>query len=349
MKKTAKKNAKLSDVARVAKVSTATVSRALMLPHKVRPRTLERVQEAVRSLGYVAHGAARALASRRTHTIGAVVPTLDNAIFANTTHALQKTFDAAGYTLLLACHEFDAAVEVRLTRALVERGIDGLVLLGTSHDPQLYALIAQRQLPYVLTWALDSSGKHPCVGFNNRAAALQLTNHLLELGHREFAMISGVTANNERARDRLQGVRDALAARGIKLAPERVIEKPYSLASGREGLRALMADERPPTAVLCGNDVLAIGAIAECNTLGIAVPQQVSITGFDDMEIASLLSPGLTTVHFPTLELGQLAAAHLLAQLAGGSDVRQHELPVELKVRGTTAAPARAQLRRAQR
>ena len=91
-----------------------------MLPHKVRPRTLERVQEAVRSLSYVAHGAARALASRRTHTIGAVVPTLDNAIFANTTHALQKTFDAAGYTLLLAFLEFDAAVEVRLTRALVE-------------------------------------------------------------------------------------------------------------------------------------------------------------------------------------------------------------------------------------
>ena len=242
---TAKKNAKLSDVARAAKVSTATVSRALMLPHKVRPRTLERVQEAVRSLGYVAHGAARALASRRTHTIGAVVPTLDNAIFANTTHALQKTFDAAGYTLLLACHEFDAAVEVRLTRALVERGIDGLVLLGTSHDPQLYALIAQRHLPYVLTWALDASGQHPCVGFNNRAAALQLTNHLLALGHREFAMISGVTANNERARDRLQGVRDALAARGIKLAPERVIEKPYSLASGREGLRALMGNARP--------------------------------------------------------------------------------------------------------
>jgi LacI family transcriptional regulator len=100
---------------------------------------------------------------------------------------------------------------------------------------------------------------------------------------------------------------------------------------------------------MCGNDVLAIGAIAECNTLGIEVPQQVSITGFDDMEIASLLSPGLTTVHFPTLELGQLAAAHLLSQLADGRDALQHELPVELKVRGTTTAPARTRLRRAQR
>ena len=347
--KTPRKQAKLSDVARLAKVSTATVSRALMLPHKVRPSTLERVQEAVRRLGYVAHGAARALASRRTHTIGAVVPTLDNAIFANTTHSLQKTFDAAGYTLLLACHEFDAAVEVRLTRALIERGIDGLVLLGTSHEPQIYELIAQRQIPYVLTWALDTSGTRPCVGFNNRAAALQLTNHLLELGHREFAMISGVTINNERARDRLEGVRDALAARGIRLGNERVIEKPYSLASGREGLRALMASPNPPTAVMCGNDVLAIGAIAECNTLGIAVPHEVSVTGFDDMEIASLLSPGLTTVHFPTLDLGCLAAAQLLRQLAGDSAIEQHELPVQLKVRGTTAAPGRARLRRVQR
>jgi LacI family transcriptional regulator len=347
--KPARKNAKLSDVARLARVSTATVSRALMLPHKVKQHTLARVQEAVRSLGYVAHGAARALASRRTHTIGAIIPTLDNAIFANTTHALQKTFDAAGYTLLLACHEFDAAVEVRLTRALIERGIDGLVLLGTSHDPQLYELIAQRRIPYVLTWALDAGGDRPCVGFNNRAAALQLTNHLLDLGHREFAMISGVTANNERARDRLQGVRDALAARGLKLAPGRLIERPYSLASGREGLRMLMESARAPTAVMCGNDVLAIGAIAECNTLGIPVPQQVSITGFDDMEIASLLSPGLTTVHFPTLELGQLAAANLLSQLEGARDARQHELPVKLQVRGTTAPPARAQLRRVQR
>ena len=335
-----RKNAKLSDVARAAGVSTATVSRALTLPHKVKPPTLMRVEEAVRRLGYVAHGAARALASRRTHTIGAVIPTLDNAIFANTTHALQKTFDEAGYTLLLACHEFDAAVEVRVTRALIERGIDGLVLLGTSHDPRLYAMLGQRHIPYVLTWALDASGEHPCVGFNNRAAALQLTNHLLELGHREFAMISGITVNNERARDRLHGVRDALEAHGIRLAPERVIEKPYSLASGRDGLRTLLSAPVAPTAVMCGNDVLAIGAIAECNTLGLNVPQQISITGFDDMEIASLLSPGLTTVHFPTTELGQLAASHMLSRLSGQAVDWQRELPVELKVRGTTARPA---------
>ena len=315
------------------------MSRALTLPHKVKPLTLSRVQQAAQTLGYVAHGAARALASRRTHTIGAVIPTLDNAIFANTTHALQRTLDEAGYTLLLASHEFDPEVEARVTRALIERGIDALVLLGTTHHPSVFRMIEAHRMPYVLTWALDPAGRHPCVGFDNRAAATRLANYLLDIGHREFAMISGITANNERARERLEGVRGALAARGARLPAGRVVEKAFTLNAGREGLREVIRGTRAPSAVICGNDVLAIGAIAECNARGLAVPQQVSITGFDDMEIASLISPGLTTVHFPTAELGVYAANHLLMRLAGKSVEFRCELPVELVVRGTTAPP----------
>ena len=310
-----RKAARLADVARMAKVSTATVSRALTLPHKVKARTLQRVQQAARTLGYVAHGAARALASRRTHTIGAVVPTLDNAIFANTIHALQRTLDAAGYVLLLASHEFNAQTEVRVTRALMERGIDGLVLLGTTHHSDIYRMIEANGVPYVLTWAFDGRGSHPCVGFDNRAAAVRITDHLLDLGHRRFAVISGITAQNERAQERLAGVRLALAARGVGLAEELVIEKPYTHAGGREGLRAVMAGRKPPTAVICGNDVLAIGAIAECHAQGLSVPGDVSVTGFDDMEIAALMNPALTTVRFPTADLGVYAANHLLARL----------------------------------
>jgi len=133
--------AKLSDVAELAQVSTATVSRALTCPGKVKPATAARIRQAVQALGYVAHGAARALASKRTHTIGAVIPTLDNAIFANTAHALQKTLDEAGYTLLIASHEFDAEVEARVTQALVERGVDGLVLLGATHHPSVLRML----------------------------------------------------------------------------------------------------------------------------------------------------------------------------------------------------------------
>lgn len=305
----------------------------------MKPATAARVQVAVQSLGYVAHGAARALASRRTHTIGAVIPTLDNAIFANTVHALQKTLDDAGYTLLLASHEFDTEVEARVTRALVERGVDGLVLLGATHHPSVLPMLDAQQIPYVLTWALDSSGSHPCVGFDNRAAAVRIAQHLLDLGHREFAMISGVTAGNERAAERLEGIRQALAARGIGLAPGRVVEKPYTLSAGREGLRELLRGGTRPTAVMCGNDVLAIGALAECHDAGLDVPREISVTGFDDLAVAAVVTPALTTVHFPTAELGSYAAQHLLARLAGRAFEMRTELPVELVVRGSTAPP----------
>jgi len=335
------KTAKLEDVARLARVSTATVSRALTCPDKVKPATATRIQQAVQALGYVAHGAARALASKRTHTIGAVIPTLDNAIFAHTAHALQRTLDEAGYTLLLASHEFDADVETRVTRALIERGVDGLVLLGATHPPDVLRMLDTQQVPYVFTWALDASGRHPCVGFDNRAAAIRIAGHLLELGQREFAMISGITAGNERAGERLEGVRQALSALGITLAPGRVVEKPYTLSAGREGLREVLRGSPRPTAVICGNDVLAIGALAECQAQGIAVPREISVTGFEDLEMAAVVAPPLTTIHFPTADLGTYAARHLLARLAGQPFSARTELPVELVVRGSTAAPLR--------
>ncbi|MFZ5556303.1 MAG: LacI family DNA-binding transcriptional regulator [Pseudomonadota bacterium] len=334
-----KKSAKLSDVARLAGVSTATVSRALSLPQKVRPETLEKIQRVIKKLGYVPHGAARALALRRTFTIGAVVPTLDNAIFAETTHALQKTLDEAGYTLLLACHEFNPDVETRVARTLIERGVDGVVLFGTDHQKPLWQLIETLQLPYVLSWAFDKTGARPCVGFDSRAAGRRVAEYLIDLGHRRFAMISGLTATNERHRARVQGVKDALAARGIPLEPACVVEKQFSPNAGREAMHELLKMKVPPTAVICGNDVLAIGAIAECHAAGLEVPGDLSITGFDDMAIASMISPGLTTVRFPAYELGKLAAENLLLHLNAAGAPAQRELPVELIVRESTAPP----------
>ena len=175
---------------------------------------------------------------------------------------------------------------------------------------------------------------------DNRTAAAQLAGYLLGIGHREFAMIAGITAHNERARERVEGVHQALAAKGMRLPAHRLVEKPFTPGAGREGLREVTRAAPRPTAVICGNDILALGASAECQALGIAVPQHISITGFDDMEIASLVTPGLTTVRFPTAELGVYAAQHLLHKLAGKAVALRRELPVELIVRGTTAAPA---------
>lgn len=328
--------AKLDDVARIAGVSLATASRALSAPHLLKPATLNRVLEAARLLGYMPHGAARALASRRTHTVGAVIPTLDNAIFASSTQAMQRELGEHGYQLLLGSHEYDPDREVQVTRALLERGVDGLVLVGTDHSPELYQLLVGFRSPYVLTWSLDESGHHHCVGFNNREVGARVARYLYNLGHREFAVISGFSAHNDRARDRITGVREALTARGIELGPARVVETSFAIQSGREALSAALQSAPPPSAVICGNDILAHGAMIEAHALGIEMPRALSITGVDDMELSAHMSPGLTTVRIPTVEIGRRAAQHILARLNGEIAEKCSELPVELIVRGST-------------
>jgi LacI family transcriptional regulator len=333
--------AKLIDVARLAGVCNATVSRALSREPAVSAATRQRVEDAARQLGYVPHGAASALRARRSRTIGAVLPTLDHQLFARAAHALQKALDAGGYLLLLACHEFDLTNEIKVTRSLIERGVDGVVLVGAEHDAALFGLLADFSIPYLLTLSLDRSGRHPCVGFDNRVAAMRIANYLADIGHRDFAVISGVTAGNDRARERLAGVRDALAARGIDLPLPQIREVPYTLADGRAAMRDLLASSARPTAVICGNDVLAMGAVLECHAQAITVPDAMSVTGFDDMEAASILVPPLTTVRVPMDEIGRAAGRQIIAHIDGDSAAQVTELAVDLIVRGSTAPPCR--------
>lgn len=334
-----KKPANLYDVARLAEVSIATVSRAISGTGPVSATARSRIEDAIEKLGYVGHGAARALASRRTYTIGAVIPGLDHAIFASTANALQKFLDSHGYMLIVACNEYDPDAELRLTKNLLARGIDGLVLVGTEHHPELFALVNSFGLPYILTWAYDESGRLPCVGFNHRKATAEATQHLIDLGHGEFAVISAITKNNERVRQRLAGVTETLEQNGLTLPAERLVEAPFSYASGRAALERFVATGAPPTAVVCLNDVFAIGAISGCASLKLQVPQDISITGCEDLEIASMVLPPLTTVRFPTVEMGREAGSYLVAKLAGQEPPLQQVFSTQLIVRATTCAP----------
>ncbi len=333
-------NVTVRDVAKLARVSVASVSRALSRPDVVRPETRERIQRAIVKLDYVSDGVARALSTRRTHTVGAVIPTLNNAIYAVSTHSLQKTLEQAGYTLLLACHEFDLAAEARMLRAFAGRGVDALVLVGALHNAETRRLLPSLGLPYVYTWAVDRTRKHASVGFDNRAAGRMIAEYLLQLGHKRIGMVSGVLAGNDRARDRMLGVRTALQRAGLTLPPERIVEAGYSLEKGRQALAELLRKQRV-SAVVCGNDVLAIGAIQEAQRLGLSVPDELSVTGFDDMEFATVVTPALTTVRFPIAEIGVEAARHLIERLDGKAGPRCIELPLELAVRKSAAAPKR--------
>jgi LacI family transcriptional regulator len=339
MNLTGTKPASINDVARLARVSTATVSRALSSPERVRPQTLERVQQAINQLGYVSHGVARALASRRTYTVGGIFPSLDT-VFADTTEALQRELDRAGYMLVLACNDYDPSAELRLARNFIERGVDGMVLVGTTHEPDLMSLLRRFSVPYVLTWARDSAGKHPCVGFDNAQATALATQYLLDRGHERFGVISGIVANNDRAQARLRGIQETLIRSGITLDPSMVVEAPFSFSAGRSAFRLLFERSPSITAVVCSNDILAAGALSACRAIGLSVPGEMSVAGSGDFAIGEMVSPSLTTVRWPTVELGMRAAEQVVAQLNGASPVQDDiQLPVKLVVRDSTSGP----------
>lgn len=329
----------LADIAKAASVSTATVSRYLNNPGSVRPERAERVREAIAELGYVPHGAARALASQRSMTIGAVIPTLDNAIFARGIEAFQRRLYESGYTLLLACFNFDLDEEIRQIDALMERRIDGMLLIGFDHHPDVFKKLDALSVPYVCSWAFGTDQSPPCVGFDNRDAMHRLTTYLMEVGHKRFGMLAGETPFNDRARERVAGVVDILATKGLKIDADNYIECAYTIRDGRLGMRALMEQTSRPTIVMCGNDVIAYGALLECQAIGIQVPGDVSITGFDDLPLASNLQPTLTTVRVPAKSMGQRASDHLISRISGKSVILQEKLDVELIIRETTAPP----------
>lgn len=330
----------IRDVARAANVSIATVSRVLNRPERVDAQMRARVETAVTRLGYVVDGAARALASRRSRTIGAIVPTLDNAIFAAGINALQLRLDEHGYVLLVASSEYDETRERRELQALVERGIDAVMLVGTDHSDAVRAILDAAEIPAVVAWAIDHAAPWPCVGFDNARAMARIVEHLVVLGHRRIAMIAGITSGNDRAAERVRGAREALAQHGLSLV--HLFESAYRFGDGRAAMRSLMGLPERPTAVVCGNDVLAMAALFEAQALGLAVPREVSITGFDDLELASHLSPALTTAHVPAVEMGRRVADYLVAALAGQVMPRINELEVRVVLRETTAPPLAA-------
>ena len=333
----------IEDVARAAGVSTATVSRALNKPESVREALRSRVMQAITALGYVPHAGARALKLQRSGTVGAVFPTIDNAIFAKAIDALQQRLADASLQLLIATSGYDPETESRQALNLVTRGADALVLVGAGQSPELLHRLRQRELPTVHTMVYPPPPGLVCVGFDNARAMGQAVRYLLDLGHRRIAMLAGVSANNDRAAARIEGVRAALKKARLPLRPQHLVERPYGLAEARDGLRVLMATEPAPTAIVCGNDVLALGALLEAQKLGIHVPQALSIIGFDDLEMARHVSPALTTLHVPTQQLWHAVADRVIAALEQAPVPAATEVEVELVVRESTGpAPAGA-------
>jgi DNA-binding LacI/PurR family transcriptional regulator len=325
-----------TDVARRAGVSQATVS--LVLSHNPRARVAEatraRVVRIAEELGYRPNVVAQSLVSRRSFALGLLVPDLSNPFYASVASGAERVAAEEGYALMLAeTVEVPAARHLEAWRA---RQIDGVILdaLGAR---ALRDVPGMAQMNVVMVD--EPSANFPGVASDALSAGRQMAEHLLGLGHRRVAIL-GPATDVHGVRQRERGVVQALREAGIVLASNRLLRVPPTAAGGEAGMRTLLASAERPTAVACLNDLIAVGALKAAARAGVAVPRELSIIGCDDLELARLVTPELTTIAVPARELGARAARLLVRRLAGqGTPASTRLLPVRLVVRGTTAAP----------
>jgi LacI family repressor for deo operon, udp, cdd, tsx, nupC, and nupG len=338
----------MEDIAELAGVSVATVSRALSGSSAVTTQTREKVEHAAARAGYVVNHAARGLRLQRSHQLLVILPTIANAFFADVVLGVEDEAQAAGYSVLVGSTEGSVQREEALARHLLTGAVDGLLVL-TGRRAQPWATMADAGHRVVAISEDIPRASTALVSIDNRAAARDAVRHLITLGHRRIGFLSG-PARNILTVQRFRGYAAALSEAGIPQDADLVTDGQYSFADGAAGFRRLCAGRQRPTAVFCCNDELAIGAMRAARLAGLAVPEDVSVIGFDDIAMAEVVDPPLTTIRQPRRSLGREAARVLLEGLDGTSPPRKRHLPYELIIRESTRpvppplpkAPARA-------
>lgn len=328
-------SATILDVAGRARVSPATASRVLSgSAHAVKTETRRRVLASARALGYLPNMLARSLLKRETSAVGVLVPDVSNPYYAVILRGIEDAARLTGHAVILGNTDRRRDTQEAYLRTLLERRVDGLIVTGGTFGTRDLALI-RAMLPVVVV------GRHEVplssVRVDNVAAAAAATRHLIELGHRRIACLAGPAASLT-AVDRLKGFRRALRGAGLDPGRDGTVEVEFSPEGGRLGAVRLCSSAHPPTAVVALSDQLAFGALRGLSELGLRVPDDVSVVGFDDSPIAAFTVPALTSVAIPMHEIGR-RAMELLLRLAAGEPGTSVVLATELRVRESTAPP----------
>jgi LacI family transcriptional regulator len=321
----------IRDVAAAARVSVATVSRALSSPHLVNQVTRERVLAVATELGYRPSPAARSLITGRTANIGIVVPDLGNPFFTGVLKSVQRRARDAGYAVLVADSDEDPSAEEELIRMMAKQ-VDGVVLCSPGIKDSLITALAENQPLTLLNRRVRGIG---AALMDSAGGMRQVVGHLADLGHRRCAYLNG-PRNSWSNRERRRGLRIAARQRNVEIVELGPFPPRYDGGVAAADL-AVAADV---TAIVAYNDVMALGVLARLRDLGIDVPGRLSVTGFDDLVFAAVCAPPLTTVAMPVQEAGRSAVDLLLGQLDHkDTATTQLDLPTHLIVRATTAAP----------
>ncbi|HKX77068.1 MAG TPA: LacI family DNA-binding transcriptional regulator [Novosphingobium sp.] len=309
----------IRDIARLAGVSVATVSRALAKPEVVRPATIKKVKQAITQLGYSPNLVASSLRRQRSDTIIVVVPDIHNPFYSGVVQGIENIAHDNGYKILLGETQNNQERLDHYTAMLTSKGADGLILLGSRLPTIVQDSLAEDReppIPLVLACERFDGLSSPSVEIDNVAASRLATEHLIELGHRRIATISG-PKDNPLSGDRLQGYRAALKAAHIRFDRNLVVEGDFSIRSGYAAMTRLMAQDVRPTALFCANDEMAIGAQKAAREAGLKLPADLAMAGFDDIRFAEYAEPPLTTIAQPTVEIGEVAMRLMMGVLNG--------------------------------
>ncbi len=327
------------DVAKLANVSTATVSRVINSPDNVRPKTRERVYRAMKTCRYKYNALARGFVTKRSHTIGLIIPTITNPVFSESTRGVQDVANANGYQVILGNSDYQSEKEAALIEVFRERQVDGLIITTTNLKGDILKNLLDDEFPFLLLYSTVRKGPMPSVGVDNFLGGYLATDHLIQLKHRRIGMLAGEFRFSDRSFHRWHGYKKCLKDNQIAYDPELLLHARYTPVSGCKGLKRFINAKNPPTAVFCSNDLLAFGAIEGARQMGLDIPQDISIIGFDDMQIASFISPSLTTIRQPTYEMGKQGAEALIDIIEGKSGKPVHKLlDISLIPRESTGA-----------
>jgi LacI family repressor for deo operon, udp, cdd, tsx, nupC, and nupG len=333
------KPATIRDVAKALGMSVATVSRTLAQPEKVRANTRRKVLKAVETLGYRPNHMAQNLARQETRLIFVVVPTF-STFFLEIMDGAEKAAEEEGYSVLLANTRGDLDRVQALFDKVTARRADGILLLTGFAPPSLKPANAVWP-PTVVAAEPIGDPRATSVTVDHAAAARTAVRHLLELGHRRLAHITGVMRTLSSAA-RLRGVNEEIAAAGLSPDICTVVHGDFSVQSGETAMRELLKKKQRPTAVFAANDEMAIGAIRAIRAHGLRVPEDISVVGFDNNQhLLEVFDPTLTTINIPRFEIGYEAMKRLAAQIRQPSVPIEIRLPTQLLIRSTTTAPPR--------
>jgi len=326
----------------MAGVTHSTVSRALRSSPLVSRDTVERIQRIAREAGYRTSAAARSLVTRRSDTIGVVVTNIADPFVAGVVSGIEETADRHGLSVFLANSNAEPEREVRVARKFEERRVDGIIVTASRVGAQYVPLLSHMQVPIVLLNNQHPSQFAHSVMIANVQASLDATRHLIALGHRRIAYL-GDRNGYQSDTERFSGYRQGLEEAGLLFEPLLVTHGDGKPEGAQAAIANLLAVSRPPTAVVCYNDMSALGAMRQLLDSGLRVPADISVVGFDDLYISQYLNPPLTTVRQPMRQMGRLAMETLLQIFAGAESGHDIKVPGELIVRQSTAPPREGQ------